>query len=326
MKQLAAASNFQPALRLGRASELAVSLSRSDSTGPVGRPGPVGLNVDVIKGSTGITDSKHVIFLHGLFGKAQSFQFLAKSKLVQQNFTCHLVDMRNHGLSEHDSLMDYESLARDIHGYLVETGLNRSSAQLMLVGHSLGAKTAMAFAMMYPNLVDRLVSLDASPVDRNRLPHLNVSTERMIGEALRIGCLKDMPLKHAVKKIKTEIEDPVLQTALLFNLNPDGSFQLNLEAIADNQANIYGFPDLDSTYEGPCLLLNGADSFQREILDDASYYRHALSSVTDDDIVMLKNAGHGLHFEQPMLVRKLVHEFLLRDSGSLQGTRRKRIL
>ena len=61
-------------------------------------------------------------------------------------------------------------------------------------------------------------------------------------------------------------------------------------------------------------------------MDDAKYYRHALSSVTDDDIVMLKNAGHGLHFEQPILVRKLVHEFLLRDSGSLQGTRRRRLI
>ena len=172
-----------------------------------------------------------------------------------------MVDMRNHGLSERDSLMDYESLARDIHGYLVETGLNRSSAQLMLVGHSLGAKTAMAFAMMYPNLVDRLVSLDASPVDRNRLPHLNASTEHMISSALRLGSLKGMPLKNAIKKIKTEVKDPVLQTALLFNLNPDGSFQLNLDAIANNQANIYGFPDLGSTYDGPCLLLNGAQSF-----------------------------------------------------------------
>lgn len=116
-----------------------------------------------------------------------------------------MVDMRNHGLSERDSLMDYESLARDIHGYLVETGLNRSSAQLMLVGHSLGAKTAMAFAMMYPNLVDRLVSLDASPVDRNRLPHLNASTEHMISSALRLGSLKGMPLKNAIKKIKSEV-------------------------------------------------------------------------------------------------------------------------
>ena len=49
-----------------------------------------------------------------------------------------------------------------------------------LVGHSLGAKTAMAFACMFPNMVDRLVSLDASPVNRMEYPHLNRSSEMMI--------------------------------------------------------------------------------------------------------------------------------------------------
>jgi len=68
-----------------------------------------------------------------------------------------------------------------------------------------------------------------------------------------------------------------------------------------------------ATYDGPCLLLNGAESFQREILDDPKHYNNVLTSVTEDDIVMLEGAGHGLHFEQPIKVRKMVHEYLLRD-------------
>jgi len=92
----------------------------------------------------------------------------------------------------------------------------------------------MAYAMKFPNLVDRLVSLDASPIDRNRLPHLNASSERMIEEAMKLGSLQGMPLKEAIKKIKHEVKDKVLQTALLFNLNADGTFQVNLEAIAEN--------------------------------------------------------------------------------------------
>lgn len=101
----------------------------------------------------------------------------------------------------------------------------------MLVGHSLGAKTAMAFSCMFPHMVDRLVSLDASPVDRSSYPHLNESSERMIEEAIALGSLENMPLENAIKKIKTEVKDQVLQTALLFNLNPDGSLQVNLDAI-----------------------------------------------------------------------------------------------
>ena len=58
---------------------------------------PVKLNANVIEGQN---KEQHIVFLHGLFGKGQSFQFLAKAKAIQRNFTCHMVDLRNHGLSE----------------------------------------------------------------------------------------------------------------------------------------------------------------------------------------------------------------------------------
>ncbi len=90
--------------------------------------------------------------------------------------------MRNHGLSQRDTHMDYESMAMDIKAYMDSVGLQNT--KVALVGHSLGAKTAMMFASMYPNLVDRLVSLDASPVDRRAMPHLNESSQRMIEEAI----------------------------------------------------------------------------------------------------------------------------------------------
>ena len=75
------------------------------------------------------------------------------------------------------------------------------------MGHSLGAKTAMTFACMYPHLVNRLVSLDASPVDRMAYPHLNESSELMIEQAVALGSLQDMPLETAIKKIKAEVND-----------------------------------------------------------------------------------------------------------------------
>lgn len=65
----------------------------------------------------------------------------------------------------------------------------------------------MAFACMYPHLVDRVVSLDASPVDRMDLPHLNESSERMIEEAIAIGSFEGMPLEKAIRKIKKEVSD-----------------------------------------------------------------------------------------------------------------------
>ena len=229
---------------------------------------------------------------------------------MQQSYTSHLVDLRNHGASEWHAEMDYKSLAEDVHRYIESAGL--ASEQVALVGHSLGAKTAMAYSCMFPNKVSRVVSLDASPVDRGDCPHLNSTSEEMIENAIALGSLTHLTLPEAIKKIKSEVSDPVLQSALLFNLNQDCSLQVNLQAIHDNQQNIYGFPKgFDHTFDGPCLMLNGADSFQREILDDVNFYKHAFPKISADDIVMIKEAGHGLHFEQPAKVRKLIHSFLL---------------
>ena len=122
-----------------------------------------------------------------------------------------MVDMRNHGESAWDAHMDYEALARDVHKYMVRSGLDSTDKKVTLVGHSLGAKTAMAFTCMFPHLVNKLVSLDASPVDRMAYPHLNQSSIEMIEQAMAVsGLMKGMPLEDAIKKIKTQVQDPVL--------------------------------------------------------------------------------------------------------------------
>ena len=66
-------------------------------------------------------------------------------------------------------------------------------------------------------------------------------------------------------------------------------------------------------------MLNGAESFQREIINDASFYNKCFPGVTNADIVMLENAGHGLHFEHPIKVRKLIHSFLLANDEDFEG-------
>ena len=58
-------------------------------------------------------------------------------------------------------------------------------------------------------------------------------------------------------------------------------------------------------------MLNGERSFQKEIIDDKKFYNDSLPNVENSDIVMVEGAGHGLHFEKPALVRKLLHKFLL---------------
>lgn len=151
------------------------------------------LNSQVIPGKAeGTLDQsgRTLVFLHGLFGKALSFRFLARKKEIQQNFNVHLVDLRNHGGSGWHHEMNYELMAQDLLGYLDNKGLAKEKS-LSLVGHSMGGKTAMVFASMFPELVHQLVSLDSPPVNRN-LPEfakINEHTERLIDCAVELGDL-----------------------------------------------------------------------------------------------------------------------------------------
>ena len=98
-----------------------------------------------------------------------------------------MVDMRNHGYSEWHPNINYASLAEDVHQYMRLSGLASMRNSVSLVGHSLGGKTAIRVACMFPSLIDRLVSLDASPVDRMDYPHLNNDSQRMVEDALNLS-------------------------------------------------------------------------------------------------------------------------------------------
>ena len=68
--------------------------------------------------------------------------------------------------------MEYEAMALDVNKYLNDAGVTKKHS-VSIVGHSMGGKTAITFACLFPNLVRNLVSLDAPPVDRNPYAHMN---------------------------------------------------------------------------------------------------------------------------------------------------------
>jgi len=130
--------------------------------------------------------------------------------------------------------MDYKSMANDLLDYLHKHGLTEKEKPVSLVGHSMGGKTALTFACAFPDIVHQIVSLDAAPVDRLQHPHLNFTTEEMINQAFAIGDLRHLGYDGARKHIEASVEDPILRSALLFNLSADGGWDCNLAAIHDN--------------------------------------------------------------------------------------------
>lgn len=59
------------------------------------------------------------------------------------NRPVYAIDLRNHGDSSHHPKHDYTALAEDVEGFLQKKNIKDST----LIGHSMGAKTAMAVAL-----------------------------------------------------------------------------------------------------------------------------------------------------------------------------------
>lgn len=106
-----------------------------------------------------------LLILHGYFGMSDNWKTLGNK--FSEDFEVHLIDQRNHGRSFHEDEFNYEVLVEDLHRYILHYNLQ----EVYLLGHSMGGKTVMQFAVTYPDLVKKLIVVDILP--RQYQPHHN---------------------------------------------------------------------------------------------------------------------------------------------------------
>src|SRR5437588_3583269 len=102
-------------------------------------------------------DGEALIILHGLFGSLDNWHSISL-KLAEQ-FQVFAVDQRNHGRSPHSAEMDYPVMAEDLLEFMHRQRLTRAH----VLGHSMGGKTAMQFALAHPESVAKLIVADMAP-------------------------------------------------------------------------------------------------------------------------------------------------------------------
>lgn len=99
-------------------------------------------------------EGKPLVILHGLFGSLDNWFSLAKA--FSDNHHVYLVDQRNHGQSTHADSHTYDEMADDLVEFFAEHNLKDA----VLIGHSMGGKTAMRFAANHSELLSKLVVVD----------------------------------------------------------------------------------------------------------------------------------------------------------------------
>ncbi|XP_036743251.1 protein ABHD11 isoform X2 [Manis pentadactyla] len=200
-----------------------------------------------------------LVFLHGLFGCKTNFNSVAKALAQQTGRKVLTVDARNHGDSPHSPDMSYEAMSQDLQDLLPKLDL----MPCVLIGHSMGGKTAMLLALQRPELVEQLIAVDISPVETTSSSDFPSYIAAMRAIDIPDEASRSCARKLADKQLSPVIQDMAVRQFLLTNLvEVDGHFmwRVNLDALAQHVEKILAFPPRQESYLGPTLFLLGGNS------------------------------------------------------------------
>lgn len=171
------------------------------------------MSVDLYFRRLGVEGATPVVILHGLFGTSDNWGTVARelaepTEANAKPFDVVLADLRDHGRSPHTDRTSYPLMAEDVHALVTKLGLK----DIIMVGHSMGGKTAMCFAQHWPDLLKHLIVVDISPRE-----HAN--NQAHIVEALRTADLSPGRTRKDVEThIGTLVKEPGVVQFLLKNL------------------------------------------------------------------------------------------------------------
>ena len=227
-----------------------------------------------------------LVILHGLFGNLDNW--LSHAKKLADYYQVILVDQRNHGHSEWSDEFDYELLANDLKRLLDHLSID----EIILMGHSMGGKTAIEFTQTYPDKVSKLIIVDIGV--KSYPMHHDTILEGL--NSINLDVINTR--SDAEKVLSSFIESEGVKQFLLKNLywieKGKLAWRINIPVLENKMPNIL-CPLKNIEVFTPTLFIRGALS--NYILDEDIVLLE--EHFADMNIVTIENAGHWVHAEQP---------------------------
>eukprot|EP00052_Salpingoeca_macrocollata_P022773 m.198850 g.198850 ORF g.198850 m.198850 type:complete len:356 (-) comp21887_c0_seq1:158-1225(-) len=249
-----------------------------------------------------------VVFLHGLLGSSSNFRSGSVALAKQLQTSVYSLDQRNHGASPHHPDMTYDSMAQDLLRFVDDHQLQCPD----IIGHSMGGKTAMRFALANPERLRKLVVADIAPV---KYPEIRGSTAALAALETVSEHLPELTSRsQADELIAKGIPEAGVRAFLLQNLVQEGKMfklRLNLEAIRSQLGVLSAFDLAAGTApcKNPTLFVYGSKS---------DYVRPQHFSTCDslfpNNSKISLDAGHWLHHERAQEFQQVLTTFLAGDS------------
>ena len=239
-----------------------------------------------------------LLVFHGLFGMLDNWGSFGKE--FGELFPTHIIDLRNHGKSFHSNEMSLKAIAEDILNYMDFHQLEKAH----LLGHSLGGKSVMTFAISYPEKVEKLIVVDMAP--KAYPPH-----HQGIIKALQSVDFSIVQSRQEVEEILNQYihEKSVIQFLaknLFWTEDKRLEWRFNLNTLAEKYNDFVASPIQFGVFGGETLFVGGAKS--NYILPQDDYL--IKQQFPHSHIIHIANAGHWVQAENPKDFNQAVREFL----------------
>lgn len=239
-----------------------------------------------------------MIILHGLFGSSDNWYSL--SKVFATKFRVFTVDQRNHGQSPHSRDHDYKLLTEDLEEFINDHKLEKP----IILGHSMGGKTAMNFAVKNPGKTGKLIVVDIIPKSYS-LHH-----DHILGGMKSLDLANLQSRSEAETILSSQIPKVDERQFIMKNLARDEQqkfeWKINLDALDSNIEKMGEALQYEGQFTGPTLFIKGAKSRYYKEGDEttvAKYFPNAKWVTLD--------TGHWVQAEKPKEFEGAVTNWLL---------------
>lgn len=241
-------------------------------------------------------EGEPLIIMHGVFGMGDNWQTLGRK--WSEEYQVHLLDMRNHGRSPHSDEFSYDLMSDDLLEYMDHHNIE----QARILGHSMGGKVGMLFAVYNPERTKKLVVADIAPKPYE--PH-----HQKIVAALQALDLENLESRNEAEE-QFEIQDPGTKQFLLKSLywKEKGklAWRFNLPVIAREIEKVGEELPAQAIYYGPALFIRGGESWYIQDADMEDIESH----FPEATLRTIPGAGHWLHAEKPKEFFEIADGFL----------------
>jgi len=239
-----------------------------------------------------------LIILHGLLGSSVNWNTLGKK--LAESFSVYFVDQRNHGLSPHSDEFNMNVMSEDLYELIIDNHINDA----IIMGHSMGGKTAMTFAFEHPDKVSRLIIVDTPlrtyPIDNMDTLNVMISIDLNILKS-RIEVDKKLSLTIGNKKLRH-----FLMQNLYWKEKKQLAWRANLSAIKTNLHTIGSAINNNKKFDKPTLFIRG--ELSDHIIDNDI---NLISKIfPNSKLQTIPNAGHWVHADAPSELLKCVISFI----------------